>query len=411
MQDKPAYEIVRFHAATLKLQYRKGGWLSNDQPRKFMAFFSGTDNTELNPFFKSSIVVAQAKTALGFSYKAEGKVILPCGSIGKIDFFLKVTDSERWNAVEKHEYDGKAGFGDCDQLITEVVDTETETITKRVAPVACGLSSEDKAERAFVFGCAGGEQLLTEIQAQSVGRAPDEKVFGGYHYGGNSGSSGVGKLSRRERRRLRREGKLSAQSSGTYSMGASGAIDACAHGVLLTVDCLKCEAEDNRPDRFTPSDEPPPHQVALGVMVNSKEPCEFDLNGQHKNEKLYLYLAKSNKWRMWLCAECYDWWMEGARESFEDDVEQEKLANDRDECRHGVSLYGYCKACEDMEPKQLSDGTNRWDKLAKEILTAEDYEKAKKEHVQSLFNEVERKEERAKALKVSERLGIVSGTH
>jgi hypothetical protein len=395
---------------------------------KMGAFFSGTDNTELNPFFKSSIVIAQAKTALGFAYKAEGKVVLPCGSIGSIPFFLKVTDSERWNAVEKHEYDGKAGFGDCDQAVEEVTETETETITKKVAPEPCGLSSEDKAERAFVFGCAGGEQLLTEIKAQSVGHAPDEKVFGNgngsYRYGGQEP---LGKLSRRERRRLRRDTKLSAQSSGTYSMGAS-AIDACEHGVLLTVDCHRCDVEDDSYSRFVPSDDPPPaHESAVGVMINSTDRCEFDLSGQHQNERLFMYTAKNNKWNMWLCAECYDWWMNGAAEAFGDDVEREKLSqlNDRDECQHHVSLYGYCKACDDDKPpKQLSDGANRWDKLAKEVLTADEYEKAKKEHVQSMLDAVSEKEarativdagsvaekeQRARALKVSERLGIVSG--
>lgn len=391
------------------------------------AFFSGTDNNELNPFFKSSIVVAQAKTALGFSYKAEGKVTLPCGSIGKVDFFLKVTGSERWNAVEKHDVDGKAGFGDCDQLVEEVVETETETVTKKVAPAACGLSSEVKSERAFVFGCAGGEQLLGEIRGQSVGYAPDERVFGG-----GSGQTGGGKPSRKERRRMRR---LSARHSGVYSMGSSGAIDACDHGVLLTTDCKQCDADDQR-ERYTPVDSPTyvgynrteaPHLSATGVMMNSKDKCEFDLNGQHKNDKLYLYIAVNKQWRMWLCEECYDWWMEGARETFEEDINQSMDAKRVDDelCLHGVLLDAPCRQCDgDTATSVPSEGAQKWDKVARDVLTAEEYEAAKKERVERMLAEVSEKEARAtiveagsvaekeqmaKALQLTERLGIARG--
>lgn len=395
------------------------------------AFFSGTDNTELNPFFKSSIVVAQAKSALGFAYKAEGKVVLPCGSIGKIDFFLKVTGSERWNAVEKHEVDGKNGFGDCDQLVTEVTETETETITKKIAPAVCGLSSEDKAERTFIFGEDGAEALLKEIEEQTVSRAPDEKVFGnhgnygGYRYGGQEP---LGKLSRRERRRLRREEKYSAGRDGIRSIGYSQ-IEACEHGVLLTVDCRKCDAEGdgsfNRDARFVPRDTaviPEHHRQAKGIMVGSaKERCEFDLNSDHPRDRLYMYVAKHGRWSIWLCAECYDWWVDGACDAFEDDIDKEKL----DDCAHGVSLAKHCKECsDDKPPKLITEGASRWDAVARQVLGADEYEKAKKEHVQSMLDSldekearatvaapgsVEEKEQRAKALKVSERLGIVSG--
>ena len=403
------------------------------------AFFSGTDNTELNPFFKSSIVVAQAKTALGFAYKAEGKVVLPCGSVGKIDFFLKVTGSERWNAVEKHEVDGKNGFGDCDQLTVEVEDTETETITRKKAPEPCGLSSESKAERAFVFGDEGSKALLEEIEKQTVSRAPDEKVFGGgnnvnRNYGGYryGAQEPLGKPSRRERRRLRREGKLSATREGVYSHGSSGAIDACEHGVLVTVDCVKCEVEgdatfkrDDDRGRYAHLDDgaggliPAHHQTAKASMIARNEKCEFDMNGDHLNKKLYMYLAKHGRWHIWLCAECYDWWVDGACDAFEEDIDKEKL----DDCAHGVSLERHCKQCsDDKPPKLITEGANKWDKVAKDVLTADEYEKAKKEHVQSMLDSVDEKEaratdlsgilekeQRAKALKVSERLGIVSG--
>src|SRR5687767_10262531 len=56
------------------------------------AFFSGTDERSLNPRFPSSVVVAIANNNLGFAYKAEGKVVLPCGSIGRVEFRVGVRD-------------------------------------------------------------------------------------------------------------------------------------------------------------------------------------------------------------------------------------------------------------------------------------------------------------------------------
>ena len=398
------------------------------------AFFSGTDNTELNPFFKSSIVVAQAKTALGFAYKAEMKVILPCGSVGKVDAFLKVTGSERWNAVEKHEVDGRAGFGDCDQLVVEVTETETETVTKKVAPEACGLSSESKAERAFVFSQAGGKELLAEIEQQTVSRAPDEKIFGNgssSHYHGGSQQGSLGKLSRRERKRFRRADKLSARKDGTIHLAGSGAVDVCEHSVPLFVDCAGCESEgDNTFNRDSygvryplngTTGFPPYHQSAGGVLINSKDSCEFDLGkNEHDSAKLYLYSARNGRWRMWLCQECYDWWMDGARDTFESEVDE----THSEDCRHSVPMTEHCEECADtVPPKQLTGGSTKWDNVAKEVLTAEEYEKAKKEHAERMLEAVSEKEARAtitnagvveketaaRALKVSERLGIVSG--
>src|ERR1044071_7753837 len=54
------------------------------------AWFSKTDDEDLNPRFATSIVVAIAENNLGFSYKATGKVQLPCGATGVIDFVLSV---------------------------------------------------------------------------------------------------------------------------------------------------------------------------------------------------------------------------------------------------------------------------------------------------------------------------------
>ena len=60
------------------------------------AFFSQTDDTKLNPRFPTSIVVSQPKhnskaehELLGFCYKAEGRVPLPCGTPGIIEFTVQ----------------------------------------------------------------------------------------------------------------------------------------------------------------------------------------------------------------------------------------------------------------------------------------------------------------------------------
>lgn len=69
------------------------------------AFFSGTDNTRLNPKFPSSIVVSTRIESvngvhLGFEYKAEGKVLLPCGQLGIVPMLVEVGDIESWPRTE-----------------------------------------------------------------------------------------------------------------------------------------------------------------------------------------------------------------------------------------------------------------------------------------------------------------------
>ena len=68
------------------------------------AFFSTTDDTELNPRFPVSIVVARtragssdAERLLGFDYLAEGRAVLPCGRLGIIGFdVLPTPEMKEW---------------------------------------------------------------------------------------------------------------------------------------------------------------------------------------------------------------------------------------------------------------------------------------------------------------------------
>ena len=80
------------------------------------AFFSGTDEKELNPRFPISIVVAKYNTAkggrkngssdfaesamLGFAYLAVGKVRLPCGRMGEVKFKIAPVENETMEVVE-----------------------------------------------------------------------------------------------------------------------------------------------------------------------------------------------------------------------------------------------------------------------------------------------------------------------
>jgi len=68
---------------------------------KMGAFFSATDDTQLNPRFPISIVVADKKNFyLGFDYKAEGKFTLPCGSQGQMKFLIQPAELDE-NGVSR----------------------------------------------------------------------------------------------------------------------------------------------------------------------------------------------------------------------------------------------------------------------------------------------------------------------
>lgn len=314
------------------------------------AFFSHTDNTELNPQFKSSIVVSQGSTtALGFKYKAEGKVVLPCGSVGKVDFQLVITGT-RWTAEVVREHDGKGGFGDCEHVTESVEKTDDELVESKTTAFDCALidgtmqplQSVIRKEKPRVFGVVGGEQLLDEIRKMTTGYSYQSGHYGqqgGYAYerrtSVGNGQQGVFSpaghgsgsfLSRKKRKRLRREGKLSASRGGLYSVGSSDRHyndGPCPQFTLPDgktwehgMECKVCKRT-----RFMHGDESAadpastfvrlPHTYASSWMSANGRRCESCTN-LPENATLYLYVGKRSDWRAWMCADCYDMFMDDA---------------------------------------------------------------------------------------------------
>jgi proteasome lid subunit RPN8/RPN11 len=79
----------------------------------FGARFSTLDVDKLNTRYPASIVVSQSKTALlGFDYQAVGKVTLPCGGKGEIDFYIQPVGGPQLAQVSRVTHDEK-DLGDC----------------------------------------------------------------------------------------------------------------------------------------------------------------------------------------------------------------------------------------------------------------------------------------------------------
>lgn len=103
------------------------------------AFWSPTDKEELNTRFPISIVVAQNPDKfLGFEYKAEGRVKLPCGSLGVVEFNIQPTVGPLMaEVVRKSEFDpekGSRGLGDCARYTVDQDEDYMRTLTAK-----CGL--------------------------------------------------------------------------------------------------------------------------------------------------------------------------------------------------------------------------------------------------------------------------------
>jgi hypothetical protein len=79
----------------------------------FGARFSQLDVDKLNTRYPASIVVSQSKTELlGFSYQAVGKVTLPCGGKGEIDFYIQPVGGPESAAVNRVTHN-ETDLGDC----------------------------------------------------------------------------------------------------------------------------------------------------------------------------------------------------------------------------------------------------------------------------------------------------------
>jgi proteasome lid subunit RPN8/RPN11 len=180
----------------------------------FGAFFSYTDNTELNTRFPVSIVVARPRQSskdefysLGFDYKAEGKVVLPCGSVGKVDYYV-VPDPlpKNWTPIAPANFENpKTGsIGDCSKHTSRLTKVHEEVKTK------CGLAFTRVLPSIF-----GTKDNLIMPQVLKRGQPmPTVTYDGGYAGGpenrvpGNIGQQYLGQwLSKRERKRLKRLGQ------------------------------------------------------------------------------------------------------------------------------------------------------------------------------------------------------------
>lgn len=186
-RSEDGYEVTvdRF---TIPQQYRTGGdaemleqELDSDvvgvihSHHSMGAFFSGIDTNTLNPRFPSSIVVAIARNSMGFNYKAVGKVTLPCGAVGEVEFKLAVVGAERFaQQVIRGSHEGEAAdLGDCEDYETREVDQYTIIETG-----SCGQTAQ--GEKPLMFG-QDGAQFMSVVQSQTLQRAKSQ--FGG-QYGG-----------------------------------------------------------------------------------------------------------------------------------------------------------------------------------------------------------------------------------
>lgn len=151
------------------------------------AYFSATDRATLNTRFPLSIVIAQPSqlnttaNTFGFSYKAEAKVVLPCGSIGTVSAVIAPDPVPlHWcYPIAATIVADKKPLGNCDQFVTKTdgqTDSQADQTGMTVQEAKC------KESRAvfpkLYFGKAGAE-LLAEIQKKGVVQ-PDKTLFTEY---------------------------------------------------------------------------------------------------------------------------------------------------------------------------------------------------------------------------------------
>lgn len=133
------------------------------------ARFSTIDNDTLNPRFPTSIVVAQPRlqptqeeNLLGFAYQAEGRVPLPCGSIGIVKFTV-LPDP----LIEEWPIKVTAGFSEphvattldnCPHHAVDREGLEYQFITQ------CGIDKKEPASA--IFG-QEGDTFLAEVKQKT----------------------------------------------------------------------------------------------------------------------------------------------------------------------------------------------------------------------------------------------------
>lgn len=123
---------------------------------KLGAFFSKTDHDTLNTRFPMSIVVAQNnRTYLGFEYLGTGKVKLPCGSVGEIEFKIQPTTGPIIAEIKRTTHNS-IDLGDCNKILDQSPDQFHILNTS-----ACGLQ-EPLARIANAFGSS--QELLDQVK-------------------------------------------------------------------------------------------------------------------------------------------------------------------------------------------------------------------------------------------------------
>lgn len=130
------------------------------------AFFSKTDDDTLNPRFPVSLVVAHTKfnssepeQLFGFTYQAEGRAPLPCGSNGIIDFTLLPDPLiDLWPLIKSPGFTAPnlgTPLHDCPHV------TRTRAGMMQSCTTKCGITATEKATA--IFG-NNGKDFIKEVE-------------------------------------------------------------------------------------------------------------------------------------------------------------------------------------------------------------------------------------------------------
>lgn len=152
------------------------------------AFFSQTDHSTLNPRFPSSLVVARVKTnssetegLLGFSYKAEGRAVLPCGSPGVVNFIVQPNPLPypEWTAIAQgfREPDINTSLYHC----PHVTQTNEKFVTH--CNTTCGIQVDTPATA--IFG-KDSQAFIAEVQEKT--EKPKWNKWDKWNKGSNNGN-------------------------------------------------------------------------------------------------------------------------------------------------------------------------------------------------------------------------------
>lgn len=157
------------------------------------AFFSTTDDNELNPRFPVSIVVAHtrakssdAERLLGFDYQAEGRAVLPCGSLGIINFVVLPTpEVNEWPEAPV------VGYTAPDTSVTmHYCPHKTKKLEgfMQHCEAKCGVSMIEPATG--IFGRTGKDFLDVVRSQTKQGKHHYQYPTDNSHYFGNHGVKG-----------------------------------------------------------------------------------------------------------------------------------------------------------------------------------------------------------------------------